>query len=127
MKVTKAIRDYIEEQVYYKADNCERFVGLKENSEKAMSEFEKDMDALSNKITEEMKKIAAKYSLRLRDGYKYHCSDTMKYDLPAVKEYDEARREYYEKKRKAVTEIIATMELGGTKAELLEMINNLEF
>lgn len=127
MKVTKAIRDYIAEQVYDKADNCERFVRLKENSEKAMNELQKDMDALSDKITEEMKKIAAKHSLQLRDGYKYHCSDMMKYDLPAVKEYDEARREYYEKKRKAVTEIIATMELGGTKEELMTMINNLEF
>ena len=48
-------------------------------------------------------------------------------NLPEVIEYNKARDELYTKRRLAVLNIIAEMELGGTKAELMEKLNNLTF
>lgn len=48
-------------------------------------------------------------------------------NLPEVIAYENAKRELREKKRLATLNIIADMELGGTKAELMEKLSNLQF
>ena len=47
--------------------------------------------------------------------------------LPEVKAYDEYRAQLNNKRDRAIKDIIVSMELGGTKKELMEMIEALKF
>lgn len=127
MKVTKAIRVYIEDQVHTKATNSERIAQLKEKADKSIEEFNKSVERLQDEVAKLVKEVAAQYSIEIPRGYKAGFSLLNEWYLPDVRAYKSALSELQEKEKHATTEIIATMELGATKAELMEMINNLKF
>jgi len=47
--------------------------------------------------------------------------------LPECKEYRKVYEEIHNKARQTVLDIIVELELGGTKAELMEKLNAIEF
>lgn len=129
MRVTKTIREYIEEQVYAKAKQSANLVELEQKKDKAIKDFNED-----KKNTEEMLKayvdqFITKYRLKLREFVKPCVSfhGITEHDLPEVQEYYKVRNEIYEKARQIALDIIVEMELGGTKAELMDKLNALEF
>lgn len=135
MKMTKTIREFIEEQVIDRmaAATSNRLQELEERAKKAREDWNAQLDAARQefevKLAELAKSVGYEYvgydckpSL---PGVSFHCVD-YRY-LPEVKELEAYRRELSNKKAKAIKEIIVSMELGGTKKELLEMIAALEF
>jgi hypothetical protein len=129
MKVTKTTKEYIGNKVYEKAMNSDYMLELKRKAEEAQNQFDADMKAIQEKCEPFIKELADKYPSCTFESRKPYVSirgiDT--YTLPENVAYREARSEMSKKVHDAVQEIIVEMELGGTKAELMEKLNALEF
>lgn len=135
MKMTKAIREFIEEQVSERLETAtaERKQELKERADLARSNWKNMLDnaqlAFEAQLLEMANSIGYEYigynGARSNPGISFHCTDYR--GLAAVKEYDEYCRSIQVKQTKAIKDIIVSMELGGTKKELMEMIAALEF
>ena len=135
MKMTKAIREFIEEQVNDRLDEmtATRNAELEAQAELAKSNWDNAMEnariAFNNQLAEMAQQFGYAYETyngkTCPPNVSLSCVD-VRY-LPAVKAHRDFKREVEEKKRKAIKDIIVSMELGGTKAELMEMISKLEF
>lgn len=87
--------------------------------------YEKDAEETKDKIAELIKALETKYHIYEKRYSRHSVPST--YDLPATNLYREESMKVREQINSISTEIVATMELGGTKAELLEMINQVKF
>lgn len=135
MRVTKAIREYIEQKVEERYPmpekvqtaaqleyedlmaRCHAFV--KNEAEKFVKVYVNDIEKVSwgghndcdeQKIKDFVERASASFS-----------GITLKVDT----EYQEARRKLNEKRAKAVREIIVELELGATKIDLVNLLANL--
>jgi DNA-binding Lrp family transcriptional regulator len=111
MKVTKTIREFIEDKV---AEKLRQTMNIAELESKAKEETEN--------FTAELSQLFEKYGITgcNRDYYTKHY-------LKAVREYNEAYEKLRIKKNSIVRRIAAEMELGGSKEELMEKLDNLKF
>lgn len=122
MKVTKAIREFIEQQVEIKANQAlEPFVKKRDEAIQGATE---DIEKLQKEVDSMFQIVINKYNI---ENKPYMRLPNLESYLPEVKEYNKKRTEFYNKGYDIVIEIIAEMELGGTKAELIEKINNISF
>lgn len=129
MKVTKTIREYIEKKVYEKAMNSDSMLELERKAKEEQDRFDADVKAIEEKCKPLIQGLVDKYSSCICESRKPYVSirgfDT--YVLPEGVAYREARIKMNAKVRDAVQEIIVEMELGGTKAELMEKLDALKF
>jgi hypothetical protein len=125
MRVTKNIREYIEEQVRIKAEQS--IVELKQKADEATKNFIADRDKAEKLCEAILKKLMDKYPLDCRHQPYVSFGCCYERDLPEVKAYYEKLNKLQEKRRLATMEIIAEMELGGTKAELMAKLDALKF
>lgn len=129
MRVTKTIREYIEEQVRAKAKQSAKLVEVEQKKDKAIKDFDEDKKRFEAMCQTYVDQFVNKYQLNLKEFVKpcasFHCC--YEHDLPEVQEYYKVRNEIYEKARQIAIDIIVEMELGGTKAELMDKLNALEF
>ena len=129
MKVTKIVKEYVEQAIDHiynpLIDNCdkeymEKKDKVKENLEKMTSEF----DALAKKMIKE-------------NGFSINTNYNSKQELCIIgytcnfgdKEYspiDKKIEELINERDLKAQEILATLELGGTKAELDEMLKKIK-
>ena len=137
MKMTKAIREFIEEQVAEAAKTSTAATTLAQLKAEADAESQRWDEALEAK----REQFNAELAFLAKDfGYTYVSYNGKEYlprtcgfdscapqHLPAVKAYNEAKAAVQRKISKAIKDIIVSMELGGTKKELMEMISKLEF
>ena len=120
MKVSKTLREYIEGQVRMKAEQNTQIVELERRANKTKENFFSEREKIENEYRKAIEELAKKYNIA--DN---RCA--FEFNLPEVIEFRKAKSELEEKERLAVLNIIAEMELGGTKAELMEKLNNLTF
>lgn len=136
MKMTKTIREYIESQVTERMQEAcnNTLTQLKEAANAAQTRWEKALDAEVDNFNAKLVQLAHAHNYndynyqgeptfplaRITNGYRFDV-------LPEVKAYNDYQKELNLKRTRAVREIIATIELGGTKQELTEMLNALEF
>lgn len=113
MKVTKTIREYVEYQVNLKMEQSELF--------RSLSTIRRKDRELREQYDSKCRVVRDEYDRKMRELY-----DAYQNALNSQK-YSEVSDELNKKKRVAIMDILTTMELGGTKAELMEMINNLKF
>lgn len=125
MRVTKAIREYVEHQVSLKVQQSELLAELKQKAQNEEQNFLDDFKSIRSEYEEKLKGLVGKYKIDKK--HSNGIGDFTAHYLPANIQYRCAENELLKKKTDAITEILATMELGGTKAELMEMINNLKF
>lgn len=128
MRVSKAVREYIEKQVcakYPKSENELKAEQVKELVNKANQEMIELMDKAKKEISNQ---IIAKYGLTKEMGKQdsqYHEYRFYSYNSPIEIKANTDR----ENRRKAINEkiknIIVTLELGGTKADLEKMLNEI--
>lgn len=134
MKVTKIVRDFVEEKVNEKYP-------LPVEPKEAI---ELEREELNNRVVEAMAAASEVLAAKLRElGIVYpatvarlkitsfnrinsnnNCTYA-EYIRPIRDAYLEERAEVEAKRAKAQKEILVSLELGGTKAELLEMLANL--
>ena len=120
MKVSKTLREYIESQVHMKAEQNSQIVELERRANETRESFLSEREKIENEHRKAIEELAKKYNIA------EHRS-AFEFNLPEVIAYRNAKSELEDKERLAVLNIIAEMELGGTKAELMEKLNNLTF
>lgn len=136
MKMTKAIREFIEEQVTECAESASntRLTELREAADAARERWNNALKAVRKEFDAKLAELGAAHGLAYIDYCGnpanpqisgFSCTD-YRY-LPEVKAYDEYKTQLDIKRARAIKDIIVTMELGGTKKELMEMIAALEF
>ena len=134
MKMTKAIREFIEEQVTERAESNAKLTELREAADAASNRWNNALEVARKEFDAKLAELGATYGLAYTDYYGNpadpQISNFRNADcryLPEVKAYDEYRAQLNSKRDRAIKDIIVSMELGGTKKELMEMIAALEF
>lgn len=129
MRVTKVIREYITEQVKAKFPITEE--------EKFYQEFNKTVNKKAEELQEKVKKYQAELAKQANrelgiedwenDDVLHFCSTSyifpvIGYNNPYIQKARKAEQERKEKINKTIRDIIITLELGGTKADLDKML-----
>ena len=136
MKMTKAIREFIEEQVTERAESASntRLTELREAADAACNRWNSALEAARKEFNTKLVELGAAHGLACIDYYGKPVNPQItgfqyadRRYLPEVKAYDEYRAQLDNKRDRAIKDIIVSMELGGTKKELMEMIEALEF
>lgn len=128
MRVSKVVREYIEKEVGVKAEIKRQAVhetfSAYETECKIMQEKVKQaVKALNDELLSEVKNKGMSFR-RYNDRLVEACQDGI---YPAMEnEKKKAMREVSDWEENAVTEIILTLELGGTKADLERMLKELD-
>ena len=136
MKMTKAIREFIDEQVTERAESASntRLTELRKAADAARERWNNALETARKEFDAKLAELGAAHGLVYIDYCGnpanprisgFSCTD-YRY-LPEVKAYDEYKTQLDIKRARAIKDIIVTMELGGTKKELMEMIAALEF
>ena len=129
MRVTKLIREYVVKRVnenYPKTEVELAYEAHESNIDNAIAEANKIFVEYANKLAEELN---AKYGFSEDDNLKansyynavFHKKD---YNSEFCQEYCKAREERRMAISEKIEEILLTLELGGTKADLDEMLKN---
>ena len=127
MRVTKIVREYIEESV-------SKALTEKSTAEKEYEAFYNDLHQFINQIDDEVEHMVAeaienyRMTHNIPDDVKIRKSDytLIRYDDwgSAIRNEAEAmKKKRNEAKARAVKDIILTLELGGTKADLDAMLS----
>ena len=136
MKMTKAIREFIEEQVTERAESASntRLTELRDAADAARERWNNALETARKEFDAKLAELGAAHGLAYI-SYSgcpadpqisgFQCTD-YRY-LPEVKAYNDYKAQLDSKRARAIKDIIVSMELGGTKKELLEMIAALEF
>ena len=134
MKMTKAIREFIEEQVTERAENDAKLNELREAADAArkrwddvLKEAKKEFNAKLAELGEVYGLVYQTYSGEVVHPQIYSFQYVESRYLPEVKAYNEYKAQLNNKRDRAIKDIIVSMELGGTKKELMEMIETLKF
>lgn len=136
MKMTKAIREFIEEQVTERAESASntQLTELREAADAACNRWNSALEATRKEFNAKLAELGAAHGLACIDYYGKPVNPQItgfqyadRRYLPEVKAYDEYRAQLDNKRDRAIKDIIVSMELGGTKEELMEMIEALEF
>ena len=134
MKMTKAIREFIEEQVTERAESNAKLNELREAADTACNRWNNALEVARKEFDAKLAELGATHGLAYTDYYgnpaNPQISNFRNADcryLPEVKAYNEYRAQLNNKRDRAIKDIIVSMELGSTKKELMEMIAALEF
>ena len=134
MKMTKTIREFIEEQVTERAESNAKLIELREAADAACNRWNNALEAARKEFNAKLAELGTTHGLAYTDYYgnpadpqisSFRNADC-RY-LPEVKAYNEYKAQLDGKRDRAIKDIIVSMELGGTKKELMEMIAALEF
>ena len=136
MKMTKAIREFIEEQVTERAESASntQLTELREAADAACNRWNSALEATRKEFNAKLAELGAAHGLACIDYYGKPVNPQItgfqyadRRYLPEVKVYYEYKAQLDNKRDRAIKDIIVSMELGGTKKELMEMIEALEF
>lgn len=126
MRVTKIIREYVEETVNEIYDpiiaNCS-----KEYSEKK-NEVEEILEKMVDEFNAAAKKVIKEHGFTIDswNGEEKHIiSYTCNFGKKEYGSIVDKRNELRDEKRRKIQDILVNLELGGTKAELDEMLKNI--
>lgn len=127
MRVSKIVREYIEKEVGAKAEIKRKAVN------ETFSAYDAECKAMQDKVIKMAKQLNDELLAEIKEkGMEFcryndklieNCHTSIR---PAMEdEKKKAMREVSEWEKNAVTEIILTLELGGTKADLERMLSEL--
>ena len=125
MRVSKTVREYIEKQVASKFAKSENELQYEQDNQLvaiANDEYHQLIKQASEEIT---KQLVAKHNIaedmvEEKSSYSYAPFSTWKSKIRELADKD--RRARTEEQVKKVNDIIVTLELGGTKADLEKML-----
>ena len=127
MRVTKLIREYVEETVngIYEPliKNCDGdYYEKKKEVNKILKKLADEFDAAAKKIIKENGFSIDSWDDREKTIITYTCNFGNKEYMPIL----EKGRKLRDEKKQKVQDILVNLELGGTKAELDEMLKKIK-
>ena len=134
MKVTKIVRDFVEEKVNEKYPlPVEPVEAIELEQKELVCRVEEALAAASDVLTAKLRELGVVYPAEIT-GMKITSFNRVNnkgiytyvdYIRPIRDAWREEKAEVEAKREKAQKDILVSLELGGTKAELLEMLANL--
>lgn len=127
MRVTKAIRDYIEKKVFDEYDKAKNELrkDYEEREQKAKKEIK---EMLEDTVLENINMILGYYGMeqvKKEDTFnRFYISIQNRKEIAEI---NRKKAEMYSSAKDKITEILATLELGGTKEDLDKMLNEIKF
>ena len=126
MRVTKLVREYIEREVSRKFNEKDlELKQIQESYEKARLQFEKELKKIRTKADVEVEK-AIKSCGYVGSREKYVEISTYGITNPYYNELQQRKNELVKIKKDKVDEILITLELGGTRSDLDDMLSKIE-
>ena len=126
MRVTKIIREYEEETINGIYDpiigNCSKDYSEKKN------EVEEILEKMVNEFDAAAKKVIKEHGFTINSWYgkeQHIIGYTCNFGDEEFKSVSDKRNELRDEKRRKIQDILVNLELGGTKAELDEMLKNI--
>ncbi len=126
MRVTKIIREYVEEAVNGIYDpiieNCSKDYSEKKN------EVAEILEKMVNELDTAAKKVINEHGFTINSWYgkeQHIVGYTCNFGDKEFKSVADKRNELRDEKRRKIQDILVNLELGGTKAELDEMLKNI--
>ena len=126
MRVTKIIKEYVEETVngIYNPiiENCSKDYSIKKN------EVEDILEKMVDEFNVAAKKVITEHGFTIDswNGEEKHIIGyTCNFGREEYKSITDKRNELRDEKRRKIQDILVNLELGGTKAELDEMLKNI--
>lgn len=134
MKMTDSIREFIKEQVTERAESDAKLIELREAADVARKRWDNALKNAKEEFNTKLAELGKAYGL-VCQTYSGKVVYPQIYDfqyvdsryLPEVKAYNEYRTQLYSKRDRIIKYIIVSMELGDTKAELMERIEMVKF
>ena len=129
MRVTRLIREYVEKKVRESYPKTEIELAWEEH-DKSLEEAVAEADEIIFEFTEKLaEELNAKYGFpadsNLRAVHRGSISRRYDYDAEIYQASCKARDERQKKIDEKIEEILLTLELGGTKADLDKMLANI--
>lgn len=133
MKVTKIVREFVEEKINEKYP----MPVLDEEAKKALdNQYQAILNKLKDELAQKLLVKAREAGIPLDEKIARCSVSTTYYDKdgrwmvktihnPIQEAYDEQLALVEKKRKNALTNIFVSLELGGSKSELTEMLNNL--
>lgn len=134
MKVTKVVREFVEEKINEKYPlPAEPTEAIKQERAELENRVEEAKRAASETLTNKLRELGVVYTngivrMGVSGFNRFNEKGEMVYGEPIRPVYlawKEETKTIEAKRAKAQKEILVNLELGGTKAELLEMLANL--
>ena len=127
MRVTKIIREYVEEAVngIYNPliKNCDGdYYEKKKEVEEILEKMADEFDVAAKKVIKENGFSIDSWNDREKTIITYTCNFGGKESMPIL----EKRRKLRDEKTRKIQDILVNLELGGTKAELDEMLKKIK-
>lgn len=123
MRVSKAVRNYIEKEVAKRFPKTERELQYEQNKDKINQANQEIKEKMAISLTTIMVEVAKKYNIT--DEIAVRRYDREYFDTwgcVSQKNAVEDSRAREEQIHKTIEDIIVTLELGGTKADLEKML-----
>ena len=128
MRVSKTVKDYIEKQVnarYPKTENEQNFDKLTDIVSKANEQYHKLMEEAKEKIIEEISKEFNLQTVCIDKKINYSYSPFGTWGTKERELADIDRQNRRVEINQKIEDIIVTLELGGTKADLEKILNEI--
>lgn len=129
MRITKRIEEYICKQVREKAEASAELQKLKAAAELERKNFETAYQTLAEHTKAAYAKLLHEMNVSKAETFTLTLSGfwNVPSSLPAVIAYDEAYRKMSQQIRAVVEEILVTMEMGGDKNTLNDLLEAVHF
>lgn len=132
MRMTKTIREYINSQVEYRVKKAheEQLAKLEAEADAERANWEKSIDDFEEKINNELTSLLRAYNYAFSENC-YHSPtakvvNVLQGCLPCQKAYTAFLSELNKKIFELSRDIAVSMELGGTKKELVELLDEIK-
>lgn len=133
MRLNKEIRAYIEKQLKEKSNRDPQLMALNAQYETVRKEFEARIDAIVDEANKKLAVLAEEYNYSRTTWNDVPCplelgsTTYASVGLPENKPYQNYKNKLNKAVNEKLEEIVIGIQLGGTKDELMEMLNNATF
>ena len=123
MRVSKAVRNYIEKEVEKRFPRTERELQHEQNKDMVSQANQEIKDRVATALTMIMADVAKKYNITTEIAVRRYDRDYFDvWECASQKNAIADRRVREEQINKTIEDIVVTLELGGTKADLEKML-----
>ncbi len=126
MRVTKAIREYVEDEIYKKYREASEEIGKEycEDKKQAQEMVEEIMHEASDKAVQYLKDLGYVISMGYRDNGIFHISGS--FHKPIESEINGKRTDLISKAREKARKVLFDLEMGDAdKKQLKDILDNL--
>lgn len=135
MRVTKDVQTYIEDKLTQKALSKQEFQDLSVKAKEAEEAYKNETETILSEANSRIKEVCMKYDMRPIDRYGNESWPEANIDsyrhgthrIKIVAERNEMRDNLVRKAREAAKEICIELALGGSKTDLMRLIEETQF